>query len=109
MDAVNYQVRETDRSSLESVLRRMVADREARMVALHGRIAALDAMLMDREARIAALEAECAARDLACQRDRAIVHRLVHDLAWPEGPRALRAALPVARLIRAMLSRFRPD
>lgn len=109
MDAINYQVRETNRSSLDAVLRRMIADREGRMVALHGRIEALEAALIEREARIAALEAECAARETACQRDRAIVHRLIHDLAWPDGPRALRAALPVARLIRAMLSWIRPD
>lgn len=107
MDAINYHVLEADRSSIDAVLRRMIADRESRIAGLHGRIEALRA-LIDREARIAALKLERPARGADCQCDRAIIHRLIHDLAWPDGPRALRAALPVARMIRATLARVTP-
>ena len=90
----------------------MLAEREARIEAQERHIAAIETALAERDARIAALQAECAAQqaELALLRtDRATLHRLVHDLAWPDGPRSLRLALPVARLFRTVMARFRLD
>lgn len=106
-----------DAPGLAAALRRMVAHREQLIDGFERRVTILEANVADREARIAALQAESAVQQaesatqqaelVLLRADRATLHRLVHDLAWPDGPRALRLALPVARLIRAFISGLR--
>ncbi|HEX7388517.1 MAG TPA: hypothetical protein VF286_00305 [Acidiphilium sp.] len=72
---------------MDGVLRRMIAERDAA-------IADRNAIIAERDRTIAALTPD--AERLA---------RLIHTLDWPDGPRALRAVLPAARLIRRLMHR----
>jgi predicted RNase H-like nuclease (RuvC/YqgF family) len=64
--------------------------------------------IVERNQRIAELDAEIAARDQRIEtlEDQfARLRRLADDLVWPDGPRALRAVLPLARLVRKVIRR----
>lgn len=79
---------------MDGVLRRMVAERDATIAALDMRIAERNAVIAERDRTIAVLAPDA---------DR--LTRLVRALEWPDGPRALRAVLPAARLIRRLMHR----
>lgn len=114
-------------AGIENVLRRMVAEREARIgfaaaatAKAHARqlmereriIAERDSMLAERESRIEKLDRMVAERDRTIEaRDDEIgrlrpeavkLARLAVDLAWEDGPRSLRMVLPLAELIRKL-------
>jgi len=64
--------------------------------------------IVERNQRIAELDAEIAARDQRIEtlEDQfARLRRLADELVWPDGPRALRAVLPLARLVRQVIRR----
>lgn len=64
--------------------------------------------ISERNQRIAELDAAIAARDQRIEmlEDQfARLRRLADDLVWPDGPRALRAVLPLARLLRQVIRR----
>ncbi|MDX5930885.1 hypothetical protein [Acidiphilium acidophilum] len=116
-------------AGLDAVLRRMIAareaalgDAEAHIAARNRRIDELDALvtavqaaldgeiahIRERNRRIGELDAEIAARDRRIEHledQVARLHRLAEELVWPEGPRALRAVLPMARLVRRVIRR----
>lgn len=94
MEMPDIQPPNSGRSPIDAVLRRMIADRETRIGTLQDRIDSLERALHEKEARVAALSAHTAALD-----------RLVDELVWDDGPRALRAVLPLARAIRRLTSR----
>lgn len=94
MDIMQADLPETGDVTIIAVLRRMVADRETRIATLRARIETLEATLRQSEERAARLETRAAALD-----------RLATGLVWNEGPRAIRAVLPLARLIRRLTRR----
>lgn len=94
MDIMQADLPETGDVTIIAVLRRMVADRETRIETLRARIETLEAALRQSEERAARLETRAAALD-----------RLATGLVWNEGPRAIRAVLPLARLIRRLTRR----
>lgn len=65
----------------------MIAEREARLGTMQERIDSLERIVLANPASAAVLD------------------RLVRDLVWDDGPRALRAVLPLARLIRRLSRR----
>ncbi|MHB1303566.1 MAG: hypothetical protein ACYCZB_08835 [Acidiphilium sp.] len=94
-----------------------VAELDAKCHELAAVIERLDRWVIERDRRIKTLEAIVAVAgngDAAeafispsdgASRDSAILRRLVLTLEWPNGPRALRAVLPLARLIRRIMRR----
>lgn len=67
-------------TSTDAVLRRMIAERERRIESLQARVGS----------------------GHGNGGSAAVLDRLVHELVWDDGPRALRAVLPLARLIRRL-------
>lgn len=91
MRTMEPQPFEPVRSTTDLVLQRMIADREARLAALRDKVDTLELALHEREMRLARLETYAATLD-----------RLANHLIWNDGPRALRAVLPFARLLRRL-------
>lgn len=94
MDIMQPDSPDVRRSTIDAVLRRMIADREARIAVLQSRIDTLEALLHQREAHAALLETRVATLD-----------RLAGELVWDDAPRAIRSVLPLARLIRRIMRR----
>ncbi|MCF3945584.1 hypothetical protein [Acidiphilium iwatense] len=108
--------------SIDAVLRRMIADREALVAARDAELAARDHAIAALERDIATRDQDIAARnDAISMRDHAIaalerdiaalrpqaerLTRLALALEWRDGPRALLAVLPAARLLRRLTRR----
>ncbi|MGC9270610.1 hypothetical protein [Acidiphilium sp.] len=101
--------------TMAAVLRSMVAHRQERIAVLEDALAARDAIIAARDHAIAEQAALIAALRLTVEQREQLIARLEPEaarcaqlaltLTWPDGPRALRAVLPVARLIRRIMRR----
>lgn len=113
-------LRESEAEELRTALRlrdERVEFLDAKCHELAAIIERLDRWVTERDRRIEALEATIATRDDGIagkdaniptggiSPDSAILRHLVLTLEWPNGPRALRAVLPLARLIRRIMRR----
>ena len=61
--------------------------------------------LADENSQLVSVHAELAAQRDALARRVAVLDRLMRELRWEDGPRAARAVLPVARMLRRVAAR----
>ena len=115
MTSTDPQAETPSPRGIDAVLRRMIADREAIVGARDAELAARDQDIAARDGALAEARDAIAARDHAIaaqEREIAALRpqaerltRLALALEWPDGPRALRAVLPAARLLRRLITR----